>query len=134
MIGWLRRRRFADVVARQLHLFDADHADSIDEARGALAAYDAASDEAAGLEAYARYEDLCEDLEEAVISMREGWASHLEAPIDKHYRDAFDHAALKAWRDVLPGLTHRSYEPRHRRGDGAPNDWDDLPPLEPRER
>ena len=130
MIGWWRRRRFADVIARQLALFAADHAATIERARGALANYDAAVDEADGVDAYGAFEDLCEDLEDALTGMRDSWASNLEPPLDARYRSAFDHAALRAWRDVLPGLTHRPFEPR-RTSDGPD---DDLPPLEPRER
>ena len=68
-----RRRRFADVIARQLELFERDHADVIAEAQTRLEAYNRADrDEAEEL--YGDYVDAVETGTELLADFRDHYA------------------------------------------------------------
>lgn len=70
------RRRFGDVIDRQLDLFQQEHADVIEECDERLAAYNAAErDEAEEL--YGDYVDAVETGTEILADMRDRFASTL---------------------------------------------------------
>jgi hypothetical protein len=91
------RRRFADVIARQLDVF------AEDEARGLLAEvrelkrrYDEAERENAE-EAYGDYTDVVESATEALADMRDRFARTLEEDTAEEYERAFNRAVQKRW-------------------------------------
>jgi hypothetical protein len=92
------RRRFADLVARQLDVFAAD------EAAGLLAEvhemkekYDAAGREQAE-EAYGDYMDVVDAVKEALGDMRDRFARTLDEHGVEEYESAFERAARRRWR------------------------------------
>jgi hypothetical protein len=91
------RRRFADVIARQLDVF------AEDEARGLLAEvremkrrYDEAERENAE-EAYGDYTDVVEAATEALADMRDRFARTLDEETAEEYERAFNRAVQKRW-------------------------------------
>jgi hypothetical protein len=92
------RRRFADVVGRQLHVF------AEDEARGLLAEvqemkerYDRADRDDAE-EAYGDYMDVVDAVKDALADMRDGFARTLDDSAAEEYAAAFERAARRRWR------------------------------------
>lgn len=86
------RRRFGDLVARQLDLFEADNAGLIEDCAAAERAYDAARRDEAE-ERYGEYLDLVETGTEILAAMRDHYsrqAAELEA-----YERAFNRAAAR---------------------------------------
>ena len=74
-----RRARFADVIARQLDLFERDHHFVIEEVRERLDAYNQADrDEAEEL--YGDYVDAVETGTELLADLRDHYAQTLEQP------------------------------------------------------
>lgn len=95
MIG---RRRFGDVVARQLDLFAADEADGLfAEVREMKSRYDRAPREDAE-EAYGDYMDVVDAAKDALADMRDRFARTLEGDAVEEYESAFEQAARKRWR------------------------------------
>ena len=89
-----RRRRFADVVSRQLDLFAREEAGLIADCEKAERAYDrAARDEAE--ERYGDYLDLVETATELLAELRDNFAATLDADAAEEYEAAFNHAVLK---------------------------------------
>jgi hypothetical protein len=89
-----RRRRFADVIARQLDLFVSEHADLIHDCEEAERAYDdAPRDEAE--ERYGDYVDLVESGTEALADLRDHFAATLDEDAAEDYEEAFNRAVLK---------------------------------------
>jgi hypothetical protein len=91
------RRRFADVIGRQLDVF------AEDEARGLLAEvremkqrYDEAERENAE-EAYGDYTDVVEAATEALADMRDRFARTLDDDTAEEYERAFNRAVQKRW-------------------------------------
>ncbi len=92
------RRRFRDVISRQLDVF------AEDEAQGLLAEVsemkqrydDAARDEAE--EAYGDYADVVDAVKDALADMRDRFASTLDEFAAETYEAAFENAARKRWR------------------------------------
>jgi hypothetical protein len=91
------RRRFADVIIRQLDVF------AEDEARGLLAEvremkrrYDEAERENAE-EAYGDYTDVVEAATEALADMRDRFARTLDEDTTEEYERAFSRAVQKRW-------------------------------------
>jgi hypothetical protein len=91
------RRRFADVISRQLDVF------AQDEAGGMLAEvaemkqrYDAA-DRSGAEEAYGDYVDVVEAVTEALAEMRDRFARTLDEDRADEYGAAFNRAVLKRW-------------------------------------
>jgi hypothetical protein len=92
-----RRGRFADVVARQLDVFDEDEAHGLlEEVRAAKAVYDRAERDEAE-ERYGDYVDVVEAATEALASMRWQYASTLEETAAEEYEAAFNRAVRKRW-------------------------------------
>ena len=93
----LRRRRFDDVIRRQLDLFESEHRDLIDEVERAERAYDEADRDDAE-ERYGDYLDLVETGTEALAGVRDGFASTLADDAAEEYEAAFNRAVLKRLR------------------------------------
>ena len=86
------RRRFADLVARQLDLFEADNAALIADCAAAERAYDEAPRDEAE-ERYGDYLDLVETGTEILAAMRDHYSR--EAAEAEDYERAFNRAAAK---------------------------------------
>jgi hypothetical protein len=91
------RRRFADVISRQLDLF------AEDEAAGLLAEvaemkerYDRA-DRSGAEEAYGDYVDVVEAVTEALADMRDRFGRTLDETSAQEYEAAFNRAVQKRW-------------------------------------
>lgn len=90
----LRRKRFDELVRRQLELFAADEAALIEEASAADSAWtDASADDAEEL--YGDYQLVVDAIGERLYDVRETYAASLEAATGDEYRTAFDRAARK---------------------------------------
>lgn len=95
----LFRRRFADVVERQLDLFAADHA-------GDLGAIAAARDEhrRAGVgddaEVFGDYQDRIDWAAEDLLALRDGFATTLDDAGERDYRRAFARAAARRFPEL----------------------------------
>jgi len=89
-----RRRRFADLIARQLDLFERDHVDVIEEAHAKLALYNAAErDEAEEL--YGDYIDAVETGTEILADARDTYARTLDEDAAERYEREFNRAVAK---------------------------------------
>lgn len=92
------RRRFADVVSRQLDVFAADEADGLlAEVAEMKAKYDEA-DRNGAEEAYGDYMDVVDATKDALAEMRDGFAHTLDDDAASEYEAAFERAARKRWR------------------------------------
>jgi hypothetical protein len=89
-----RRRRFADVISRQLALFEREHAALIRACERAERAYDRAPRDEAE-ERYGDYVDLVETGTELLAELRDHFASSLEEDPADEYEEAFNRAVLK---------------------------------------
>jgi hypothetical protein len=89
-----RRRRFADVIARQLDLFEREHADVIAEADLRLEAYNRADrDEAEEL--YGDYVDTVETGTELLADIRWSFWKTLDDDTAEEYEAEFNRAVAK---------------------------------------
>lgn len=93
----LGRRRFRDVVDRQLDLFAGDEAELLREAEEADAAWTRA-DRDESEELYGDYQLVVDAVGERLYDIREAYAATLDEQTATEYRDAFDTAALKRFR------------------------------------
>ena len=89
-----RRRRFADLVSRQLDLFEREHAALIRECEAAERAYDRAPRENAE-ERYGDYVDLVESGTELLADLRDHFAATLDEDAADEYEQAFNRAVAK---------------------------------------
>jgi hypothetical protein len=89
-----RRRRFADVIDRQLDLFEREHDVLIREVEAAERAYDRAERDAAE-ERYGDYLDLVETATEVLAELRDNYAAALDDEASEEYEDAFNRAVMK---------------------------------------
>ena len=89
-----RRDRFADVVNRQLDLFELDRGDLIAAAEAALAAYHGADRDDAPAH-YERYEDAVEEGQDALLELRDTYAGRLDEDNAEEYRDVFNRRVRK---------------------------------------
>ena len=90
----LRRRRFADVISRQLDLFERDHAGLIRACEQAEAAYDSA-ERAEAEERFGDYQDLVETGTELLADLRDNFASTLGETQAEQYEAEFNRAVRK---------------------------------------
>lgn len=90
----LRRRRFADVIARQLDLFVRDNLELLDACEDAERAYDRAERDEAE-ERFGDYQDLVETGTELLADLRDHFASTLDEPAAEQYEDEFNRAVAK---------------------------------------
>jgi hypothetical protein len=91
-----RRGRFGDVIARQLDLFAADHADLVEEADQTLRRYDAADRDDAE-ELYGDYQLVVEAATEALADIRDAFKRTLDEAAGERYEDEFNRAAAKRY-------------------------------------
>lgn len=112
-MGWpFRRRRFRDVVARQLAIFAGDHGDLVARARGSLQAYALEPDADAAQERYTEHDDLADEVESLLDDMYRGFSSALGEAVEGDYRAEFIRQARAAYGDLLPRLTFDPPEDR----------------------
>jgi isocitrate dehydrogenase kinase/phosphatase len=88
------RRRFADVIKRQLELFESEHRGLIQDCVAAERAYnDADRNEAE--ERYGDYVDLVETGTEILADIRDNFASTLDEEPREEYEYEFNRAVVK---------------------------------------
>lgn len=90
----IRRRRFREVVDRQLDLFEREHAGLIGDVETAEHAYDRVPREQAE-ERYGDYLDLVETATELLAELRANYATTLDDAAANEYQDAFNRAVLR---------------------------------------
>ena len=90
------RRRFADVIARQLDVFAVDEAALLVEVREAEQAYNRTERDEAE-EKYGDYVDVVETATEALADMRDRFARTLEEDAAEEYEAAFNRAVKRRW-------------------------------------
>jgi hypothetical protein len=94
----MSRRRFADLVSRQLDVFAEDEAGGLlAEVREMKEKYDAAGREDAE-EAYGDYMDVVDAVKDALADMRDRFARTLDGDAAAEYEPVFERAARKRWR------------------------------------
>lgn len=86
--------RFADLIRRQLDLFEREEASLITECEEAERAYDAA-DRAEAEERYADYLDLVETGTELLAGLRGNFASTMDEEAAEDYERAFNRAVAE---------------------------------------
>lgn len=90
----LRKRRFADAIARQLDLFVRDNLDLLDACDEAERAYDRA-ERAEAEERYGDYQDLVETGTEILADLRDNFASTLDEASAEDYEAEFNRAVTR---------------------------------------
>jgi hypothetical protein len=90
----LSKRRFADLIARQLDLFVRDNLELLDACDEAERAYDRADREEAE-ERFGDYQELVETGTEILAELRDNFASSLDDSAADEYEDAFNRAVVK---------------------------------------
>jgi hypothetical protein len=93
----LRRPRFAELIDRQLELFEREHRGLIEDCIAAERAYNRADRDEAE-ERYGDYVDLVETGTEVLADLRDHFASTLDEAAAEEYEDAFNRAVLKRFR------------------------------------
>ena len=88
------RKRFADVVSRQLDLFEREHRGLIADCEAAERAYNRADRDEAE-ERYGDYVDLVETGTELLADLRDWYASTIDEVAAEEYQTAFNRAVLK---------------------------------------
>jgi hypothetical protein len=95
----LRRRRFREVIERQLGFFVQDDSDLLDEVDRALEKYDRADrDEAEEL--YGDYQLAIETATDRLAELRDTYARTLEEDDAEQYVREFNRAVVQRWRDL----------------------------------
>jgi isocitrate dehydrogenase kinase/phosphatase len=89
-----RRSRFADVVSRQLDMFEQDEAELVQQCVEAERRYDRAGRDDAE-ELYGDYTDLVETGTEALAELRWTYAATLDGDAAEEYEQAFNQAVRK---------------------------------------
>ena len=90
----LFRRRFTDLIARQLDLFAVDNVERLRELDETLAAHRRADVEDAE-ETYGDFQDQVDWASSDLLAIRDGYASTLDAATQTVYERAFGRAAAK---------------------------------------
>jgi hypothetical protein len=90
------RRRFADLIARQLDVFAVDEAPLLLEVREAEQAYNRAERDEAE-EKYGDYVDVVETATEALADMRDRFKRTLDEVAAEEYDAAFNRAVKRRW-------------------------------------
>jgi hypothetical protein len=93
----LRRARFADLIERQLDLFEREHRGLIDDCVAAEHSYTRAERDEAE-ERYGDYVDLVETGTEVLADLRDNFATTLDDEAADEYVNAFNRAVLKRFR------------------------------------
>jgi hypothetical protein len=89
-----RRRRFADLISRQLDLFEQEEADLIRDCVEAERAYDRADRDEAE-ERYGDYVDLVETGTELLADLRDAFKLTLDEDTAEEYEAEFNRAVVK---------------------------------------
>jgi hypothetical protein len=89
-----RRKRFGDVIERQLELFEREHRGLIDDCIAAERSYDRAGRDEAE-ERYGDYVDLVETGTEVLADIRDHFARTLDDNTAEEYEAAFNQAVAK---------------------------------------
>lgn len=89
-----RRKRFAEVISRQLDLFERDYSDLVRACEEAEERYDDAERDEAE-ERYGEYVDLVEDGTEALADIRDAFKWTLDEDAREEYEEAFNRAVRK---------------------------------------
>ena len=87
----MSRTRFADLIQRQLELFEHEQAALIADCEQAIRAYDAADREDAE-ERYSEYADLVETGTDLLADLRDNFAMTMDEEAAEEYEDAFNRA------------------------------------------
>ena len=90
----LGRRRFADVIERQLDLFSAEEAELLDEAAESDAAWTSAPREESE-ERYGDYQLVVDAVADRLAEIRDHYASALDESTAEKYGAAFNRAATR---------------------------------------
>lgn len=90
----LRRRRFADVISRQLDLFVRENLELLEACDAAELEYDRAERDVAE-ERFGDYQDLVETGTEILADLRDNFASTLDEASAEDYEDEFNRAVAK---------------------------------------
>jgi hypothetical protein len=90
----LKRRRFADVISRQLDLFVRENFELLDACDAAERAYDRSERDEAE-ERFGDYQDLVETGTEILADLRDNFASTLDEASAEKYEDDFNRAVTK---------------------------------------
>jgi hypothetical protein len=90
----LKRRRFADVIERQLDLFVRDHLELLEACDQAERAYDRA-ERGEAEERFGDYQELVETGTEILADLRDNFASTLDEDSAEEYVAAFNYAVAK---------------------------------------
>ena len=101
-----RRKRFGDLVTRQLALFEREQRDLIEECEAAKRAYDRADRDEAE-ERYGDYADLVDAGAEILADIRDHFARTLDETAAADYEAAFNRAAAKRFRRFAVELDRR---------------------------
>ena len=103
-IGFLERRKFRDLVRRQIALFQTDHVELITRAREARRQYARTADPNEAHEHYITHDDLSEDVEEHLYDMCERYAANIDPARVDYYIAEFNRQAWRQFRDLIPRL------------------------------
>jgi hypothetical protein len=90
----VRRRRFAEVIERQLDLFVRDQLELLEACDAAQIAYDRAERDDAE-ERFGDYQELVETGTEILASLRDNFSSTLDETAAEEYESAFNRAIAK---------------------------------------
>lgn len=90
----LRRRRFADLIARQLDVFVRDQLELLEACDEAERAYDRAERDEAE-ERYGDYQDLVETGTELLADLRDNFKRTLDEETAEEYEAEFNRAVVK---------------------------------------
>ena len=86
------RRRFSDVIARQIDAFEREQADLVADCEAAERAYDRAERDEAE-ERYGDYQDVLDRAAGHLADIRDGYARTLDEP--EPYREEFERIATR---------------------------------------
>ena len=92
-----RRARFADLIDRQLDLFEREQRGLIEDCIAAEQSYNRADRDEAE-ERYGDYVDLVETGTDVLADLRDNFAATLDVDAAEEYSDAFNQAVLKRFR------------------------------------
>ncbi len=97
------RRRFGDLIDRQLRVFAEDHADRLARIRATRVDYRASGRD----EAEERYGDYADELEwaaEDLAAMRDGFAETLDERVEQRYLEEFRKTVAKRMPEIAKAL------------------------------
>ena len=98
-----RRRRFREVIERQLGFFVQDDSDLLDDVDRALEKYDGADRDDAE-ELYGDYQLAIEAATDRLAELRDTYARTLDEDDAEQYVREFNQAVVQRWRDLAPTI------------------------------